>query len=163
MAKGRKTGGRKTKLTPEVQEKIVSAIRAGNYAKVAAGYAGIGERTFYSWLERGEAAKSGIYLQFRQAVKGAEREAEVRAVAIIQKHMENNWQAAMTYLERKFPARWGRRGSVRFDHVAYHQTPPPRTVPMLPKTLSEEQATALMEMMRENGTLPGEKDELKLN
>ena len=115
MAKGKKTGGRRTKLTPEVQEKVVSAIRAGNYANVAAEYAGIGERTFYRWLQRGQAAKRGIYRQFWQAVKKAEREAEVRAVAIIQKHMEDNWQAAMTYLERKFPDRWGRRDRLRVD------------------------------------------------
>ncbi len=115
MAKGRKTGGRRTKLTAEVQEKIVSAIRAGNYANVAAGYAGIGERTFYRWLQRGQEAKQGLYRQFWQAVKKAEREAEVRAVAIIQKHMEDNWQAAMTYLERKFPGRWGRRDRLRVD------------------------------------------------
>ena len=115
MAKGKKTGGRRTKLTPEVREKVVSAIRAGNYANVAAEYAGIGERTFYRWLQRGQAANRGIYRQFWQAVKKAEREAEVRAVAIIQKHMEDNWQAAMTYLERKFPDRWGRRDRLRVD------------------------------------------------
>lgn len=115
MAKGQKTGGRRTKLTPEIQEKIVSAIRAGNYANVAAEYAGIGERTFYRWLERGREANRGIYWHFWQAVKKAEREAEVRAVAIIQKHMEGNWQAAMTYLERKFPQRWSRRD--RLEHT----------------------------------------------
>jgi transposase len=115
MAKDKKTGGRRTKLTPEVHEKIVSAIRAGNYARVAAEYAGVGERTFYRWLQRGQEAQRGIYRQFWQAVKKAEREAEVRAVAIIQKHMEDNWQAAMTYLERKYPDRWGRRDRLRVD------------------------------------------------
>jgi hypothetical protein len=49
---------------------------------------------------------------FRDAVKRAEREAEIRAVAIIQNHMARSWQAAMTYLERKFPGRWGRRMDV---------------------------------------------------
>ncbi len=115
MAKGRKTGGRTTKLTPEVQEKIVSAIRAGNYANVAAEYAGIGERTFYRWLQQGSEEEQGIYGQFRQAVKTAERESEVRAVAIIQKHMDDNWQAAMTYLERKHPSRWGRRDRLKIE------------------------------------------------
>ena len=115
MAKGRKTGGRKTKLTPEVQEKIVSAIRAGNYAYVAAEYAGIASGTFYNWLQRGNGAKQGIYREFLEAVKRAESEAEVRAVAIIQKHMDSNWQAAMTYLERKYPDRWGRKDRLRVD------------------------------------------------
>ena len=108
--KGRKgIGGRSTKLTPEIQEKIVSAIRAGNYAVIAAEYAGICESTFYGWLRRGRAEAKGPFFQFMQAIKGAEREAEVRAVAHVQKHMGENWTAAMTYLERKFPQRWGRR------------------------------------------------------
>ena len=102
-------GGRKTKLTPEVQDKIVGAIRAGNYAAIAAEYAGITESCFYLWLRRGRAEGRGLYFQFLQAVKEAEREAEVRAVAIVQKHMGDNWTAAMTFLERKFPQRWGRR------------------------------------------------------
>ncbi len=38
---------------------------------------------------------------FWQAVKAAEGEAEVRAVAIIQKQMPGDWRAAMSYLERK--------------------------------------------------------------
>ncbi len=111
----RKTAGRRTKLTPEVREKIVSAIRAGNYANVAAEYAGIGERTFYRWLQLGQEANRGIHRQFWQAVKKAEREAEVRAVAILQRHMEDNWQAAMTFLERKHPDRWGRKDRLRVD------------------------------------------------
>jgi hypothetical protein len=101
--------GRPSKLTPEIQEKIVSAIRAGNFASVAATYAGVGERAFFRWMEKGEAASSGKYRQFWQAVRSAESEAEVRAVATIQRHVPDRWQAAMTYLERKFPNRWGRR------------------------------------------------------
>ena len=109
------TVGRRSKLTPEVQEKVVSAIRAGNYANVSAEYAGISERTFYRWLQRGQEAKSGRYRQFWLSVKKAESESEVRAVAIVQKHMDSNWQAAMTYLERKHPDRWGRRDRLRVD------------------------------------------------
>ena len=82
------------------------------YAQVAAVYAGIGERTFYRWMELGEGAKAGRYRQFWQAVKAAEGEAEVRAAAIIQKKMTGDWRAAMTYLERKHPKRWGRRVDV---------------------------------------------------
>ncbi len=115
MAAIKKRIGRQTKLTPEVRERVVSAIRAGNYARVAAGYAGIGERTFYQWLQRGREEGTGIYAQFLHAVKGAERESEVRAVAMVQKAMADNWQAAMTYLERKHPDRWGRRDRLRVE------------------------------------------------
>ena len=108
-----KTGpGCRSKLTPEVQETITKVIRAGNYAFIAAEYVGISQTTFYRWLELGEQEEAGPYWEFRDAVKRAAREAEVRAVATVQKHMGTNWQAAMTYLERKFPKRWGRRMDV---------------------------------------------------
>ena len=112
MEEQSKAAGRRTKLTPEVQKRILSAIRAGNYATVAAEYAGIRERTFYAWLQRGRGQDAGIYRDFLEAVKSAEREAEVRAVAHIQSHMAGSWQAAMTYLERKFPERWAKRERV---------------------------------------------------
>lgn len=111
----RNRGGRSSKLTPEVQKKIVSAIRAGNYAQVAAKYAGIGETTYYVWLQRGKEESRGKYKEFREAVKRAESEAEVRTVALIHRHMESSWQAAMTYLERKFPDRWGRTNRLKVE------------------------------------------------
>jgi len=107
--------GRRSKLTREVQEKITRVIRAGNYAYIAAEYAGISQTTFYRWLEQGAEQKRGRYREFREAVKAAEREAEIHAVATIQQHMGKNWQAAMTFLERKFPQRWGRRLDVTSD------------------------------------------------
>lgn len=98
---------RRGKLTPQVQQKIVEAIRAGNYVSVAAQYAGIDRSTFYRWMERGENSRSGKYRSFFLAVRQAESFAEVRAVAILQSEMKENWRAALSYLERKFPTRWG--------------------------------------------------------
>ena len=40
---------------------------------------------------------------------------EHHRLAIVQKHMVENWLAAMTYLERKFPERWGRRDRLRVE------------------------------------------------
>ena len=100
--------GRHTKLTPEVQEKIVGVLRSGNYAQVAAACAGIGETTFYEWLKRGEEEESGIYTEFREAIKNAEAEAEADSVAIIETAGRKEWQARAWLLERKHPYRWGR-------------------------------------------------------
>lgn len=111
----RSQAGRHSKLTPKVQEKIVSAIRAGNYAQVAAKYAGIGVSTYYNWLQRGKDEHNGIYREFLEAVKRAESEAEVRTVALIHRHMDSSWQACMTYLERKFPDRWGRTNRLQVE------------------------------------------------
>ena len=103
--------GRPTKLNDEVSEFIVSAIRAGNYAEVAAKAAGIHPATYYDWMKRGKAGKEAdrLYAEFANAVKKAEGEAEAHAVALVRKAMPDNWQAAMTYLERRYPDRWRRR------------------------------------------------------
>lgn len=127
--------GRRPKLTREVQEKICRVIRAGNYAYIAAEYAGISQTTFYRWLEQGEEQERGPYREFREAVKAAEREAEIRAVATVQQHMGKSWQAAMTFLERKFPQRWGRRLDVTSDALEIGKI---QVVIVDPKTGEEE-------------------------
>lgn len=48
--------GRTGALTPDLQDKIVRVIRAGNYLKVAAQFNGIGESTLRLWLSRGRKA-----------------------------------------------------------------------------------------------------------
>ena len=100
---------RKTKLTPAVQERICKAISDGNYHHVAAAHAGIGESTFYRWLEAGEAATSGAMREFWESVKKAEAGAEVRYVAIIERATNTTWQAAAWWLERKHSDRWGKK------------------------------------------------------
>lgn len=101
--------GRPTKLTPEVQDRILQAIRAGNYRETAARYGGISPATFYRWLERGERARRGPFREFREAVERAESEAEVRYVAIVAKAATDDVRAAQWWLEHRFPERWGRR------------------------------------------------------
>ncbi len=110
-----KSATSRTKLTPELQEALVQAIRAGNYAAVAVQYAGISRSTFYRWMQRGQRAKSGLYCEFFEAIRRAESQAEVRAVAILQGHMKDSWRAAMTFLERKYPDRWGRKDRLKID------------------------------------------------
>ncbi len=103
---------RPSKLTPEVQKRLVEAIKAGNYYEAACGFAGIGYSTFRRWMIRGEKAKSGKYRQFWEAVTRAELEAEVRMVAQWQKHMPEDYRAIRDFLERRFPDRWGRQYKV---------------------------------------------------
>lgn len=103
---------RPTKLTPEIRQRIVAAIRAGNYAEPAARSAGISAATYYRWLRRGERESRGIYSDFREEVRRAESEAEVHAVAVIRRAMPDDWRAAAHYLERRYPDRWRRRESL---------------------------------------------------
>lgn len=104
-----KKPGRPEKLTPELQQKIVDAIRMGAYIETAAAYAGINKSTLYDWMRRGARAKSGKYKEFSNAIEKALAESEMRDLAVIAKASRENWQAAAWRLERKFPDRWGRR------------------------------------------------------
>ncbi len=45
---------RPTALTPERQERLCRAIRAGAPPETAAVHAGIGKSTYYAWMRRGE-------------------------------------------------------------------------------------------------------------
>ena len=97
---GRHPGGRRTRFTPEVREKVLTAIRAGNYLEVAARYAGISESLLHSWLARGRKARSGPFLEFLEAVQSAISQAEVAAVARIVTASQTDWKAAAWLLER---------------------------------------------------------------
>lgn len=99
--------GRKTKLTPEVQAKVVRAIKAGNYAEVAARHAGIDIATYMRWKVKGEEGREP-YRAFREAIHDAEAYAQQRAVGVISRAMSKDWKAAAWYLERKFTAQWSK-------------------------------------------------------
>ena len=104
--------GRKTKLTPEIQEQIIKYIEAGSYAKFACHAVGIGETTYYKWIRWGKKAeeklegekkltnKENEFRQFRQSIKKAGATAVIRNILIIQKAAAKTWQAAAWWLER---------------------------------------------------------------
>lgn len=109
--------GRPTKLTPQVQARIVQAIVGGNDITVAAAYAGISKTTFYAWLERGRKAKTGPFADFVDAIEKAQADAEARNVALIAKAAQDGtWTAAAWWLERKYPERWGRKERQQIEH-----------------------------------------------
>jgi len=108
-------GGRKTKLTPEMQERICRILREGNTRRTAAALVGIDEETFRRWMYLGERGREP-YRAFYAAVKNAEEEAVQSRIAVIQKAAQDgNWQAAAWWLERKFPAEWGRIDRVQAE------------------------------------------------
>jgi transposase len=101
--------GRPTKLTPEIQDKIIDAIQAGNYQDAAARYAGIDPATYYRWMSKGEDPDSP-YSEFREAIERAKAAAEVESVAIIKlAARDGTWQAAAWWLERTRPQKFGRK------------------------------------------------------
>lgn len=92
-----------------VQE-LLEAIEAGNYLDTAAALAGISENTVRNWVKRGEAGETP-YDAFLRAVKRASAKAEAEEVGKVRRAGNDPrfWASSMTYLERKFPEKWGRR------------------------------------------------------
>jgi transposase len=117
---------RPTKLTPDIQVKIVDALKLGNYIETASALAGISKNTVYDWLKRGAREKERVennsnakyrkeefpFVKFSDAVQKAMAEAEMRDLLVIANASKNDWKASAWRLERRYPAKWGRR-----DHI----------------------------------------------
>jgi predicted site-specific integrase-resolvase len=108
--------GRQTKLTPQLQARIVQVLEAGNYIEAACDYVGINQDTYHEWVKRGKrgnkADREAGYSEFSEAVKRAQAQAEILSVARIRKAgQEGEWTADAWYLERSHPERWGRHVS----------------------------------------------------
>ena len=95
---------RPTKLTDARVERILAALRAGNYLETAAHLAGVSPSTLHEWRKR--------FPEFSEAVEKARAEAEAANVAVIREATTSHWQAAAWWLERSFPGRWARRDKV---------------------------------------------------
>lgn len=110
--------GRRTKLTPELQVKMVKIIRAGNYQIVACQHVGIPEKTFYEWMRRGERGwkTDEPFRQFRQSILKARATAEIESVARIRAAArDGDLDSDKFFLTHAYPDRWGRHIS-RQEH-----------------------------------------------
>lgn len=112
-------GKAKTKLTPELQEKILLHLRVGAYVETAAACAGIHKDTFYEWMKKG-ARGIAPYAAFADAVHRAIAESESRDLATVLKASTKFWQAAAWRLERRFPEKYGRNDRVKVDAKVEH-------------------------------------------
>lgn len=101
--------GRPSKLTPELQARIVQAINGGNFRCVAAEWAGVSAKSMRAWMAKGAKERSGVHKEFRAAILEAERAAEIRMVALVMKAAADDPKHAEWWLERKCHERWGRK------------------------------------------------------
>lgn len=95
--------GRNTLLTKALQKKIVKTLKAGATKADTCAYVGIGEATFYEWLERGEAGEAP-FAEFAEAVTQALSDAKVVAIDSIRSAMTPYKQSSTTtetYTETK--------------------------------------------------------------
>ncbi len=107
--------GRPSKLTPEVQEKLVQALGIGNTRTQAAAYAGIDSSTLWRWMARGRTEEGGLHAELRRAVFEAESRAQMAAMACVTKAVrDGDWKAAAWMLERSRPEQYAPRSRL-FD------------------------------------------------
>lgn len=107
--------GRHSKLTPEVQDRLIKALTAGATIKDSCDYAGIGVSTFHQWIKVGESGRHNQFTEFGEAVKKARSAGRIESIALIRQAAKSNWQAAAWFLERSDPENWARRTKVEID------------------------------------------------
>ena len=102
----------KSKLTPQVLERICQSLALGSYLEVSFRAAGIHPGTGHSWLAQGEKQEEGPFREFYEAVGEAQAAAEERLVGLISNAAVEDWRAAECLLSRKFPERWAGKARV---------------------------------------------------
>lgn len=101
----------RSKLTPELTERLAALIRLGTPVDVSAHAVGIHRDTFYEWMARGErdGPANRPHREFRAVIVQAQAQAEATLVARISKAAKSgSWSAAAWLLERGHPERWGK-------------------------------------------------------
>ena len=131
ILKGTNPIGRPTKFLPEIKDKILLALRGGNYIETAAAFSGVHKDTLYEWLKLGAAEEAGPYRDFSDGVEEALATGEMMDVQRVGNAAKDDWRAAAWRLERRHPKRWGRK-----EHIEL-------TKPKI-EDLSDEELLALL-------------------
>ena len=154
---------RPTKLTPEVEERLVHAISVGATYKDACACAGISFQTFLNWKKRAQRAVEHVeerdgepeetdhpFVEFFDRIKRAQGEAAVGWLAMIGKAANRDWKAAAWMLERRYPESYDRNRlrPERIDEAA----PTPETAPT--PGLDKDGATKILRALSETGFMP---------
>jgi transposase-like protein len=116
--------GKRTILTRDLINQICALLSEGHYVVTVCSYVGIGESTYYQWLQEAreyddqdesdwelftvdDNLKRQILMEFAESVEKAQSQAEIVAIRAIKD--DPSWQSNAWYLERSRPHRWGRR------------------------------------------------------
>jgi hypothetical protein len=136
-----------------VGEGVCALVGFGVPQAAAAEAVGIGESTVQSWIagardartmpEKDRTAQQSRLVEFLARLENARGGAIAFNVAVVHKAAAaGNWQAAMTWLERRYPADFGRRINVTDDK-------PPADAPPLDAQTVAEHETALKSAFRD--------------
>ncbi len=126
------TPGRPPKISDEVITNIITALKACQSYKSAAAVAGISEKTFYNYRDRGMEVLAAreenptaelteyddLYAKFVIRIAEAEAEIEGNLIKRIWDAGSETWQANAWILERRFGDRWGQKQHVEVGGAA---------------------------------------------
>lgn len=127
-------------MDDDLINELINYIKVGNYVNTACAAVGISEAMYYKWMrmgleveeslsgrenedelrermEEGELVLGLTAIQVRswnvrREITKATAMGEAYAVAMVRSQMPNQWAAAMTFLERRFPGKWKRREQI---------------------------------------------------
>jgi len=151
---GAGVGGRPTRLTPALQERIADAIRAGAWFSTACECAGVRPSLAYEWIRRGKGlhrsrVSTPAFAEFAHTLARANADAEMSAQAPLVEAGRRDWRAALAFLERRFPERWAlRRYEVLRSNAVEWEDPPPQAAP--PGT---ERIASILEVLADAGVV----------
>lgn len=92
--------GPKSKRTPEIQARLIEALRDGCTRRASCGYAGISESEFYEWLSD--------TTEFKEAIEASENVAEAGFTRVLKEAATGgDWKAAESWLKRRRREDWG--------------------------------------------------------
>ena len=125
-------------LTPELMQKILAYVRAGNTPFAAARACGVAKSTWYGWLKDGRSGKDPDCEGLAEKLETALAASQAGLVALVRQAAQKDWRAAIALLERRWPSDWSRRD----QHTLTHEVADPYPV------LSPEEAAHLEELAR---------------
>ena len=112
--------GRPTKLTTQVQRKLVGLTRAGVYLTSSAPFVGVTRPTVRSWMRRGEAEMARVdagespdeaeqlYAEFARAMNQAKAHANIADMMVIRRAAATDPKWALWSLKLGHPGWFGR-------------------------------------------------------
>lgn len=105
--------GQPSQLTQDIADILIHEARRGQQREAMARAAGITLHALYLWLRLGRAGDPR-YAPMVQAIDKHEvhLEGDMANVAVKAALMEGDWQAAIAWLERRHPERWGAKHQV---------------------------------------------------
>lgn len=118
---------RPSKLSPDLQAKIVERLQAGATIQATCDSVGIHKQTFYNWMEQGEKAKSGAFFDFFDAATRAQADGLIQAAIRFRQGM-NPYDAETVTTESFEETRLDKEGKP----YTYRKTVTKRTVAHMP-------------------------------